>query len=70
MRHRLPQFQCAQVGRIAAITVSDIGDCGAAIHRRLGCPVLDVTDFSVEETAMRVIKLVADRQRERRAATS
>ena len=41
-------------------------DQATAIHRRLGCPVLDVSDFSVEETAMRVIKLVADRQRERR----
>ena len=41
-------------------------DQAAAIHRRLGCPVLNVSDFSVEETAMRVIKLVADRQRERR----
>jgi regulator of PEP synthase PpsR (kinase-PPPase family) len=41
-------------------------DQASAIHRRLGCPVLDVSDFSVEETAMRVIKLVADRQRERR----
>ena len=39
----------------------------AAIHRRLGCPVLDVSDLSVEETAMRVIRLVADRQRERHA---
>ena len=36
---------------------------GDGIHRRLGCPVLDVSDLSVEETAMRVIKLVADRQR-------
>ena len=39
----------------------------AAIHRRLGCPVLDVSDLSVEETAMRVIRIVADRQRERTA---
>jgi regulator of PEP synthase PpsR (kinase-PPPase family) len=29
--------------------------------------VLDVSDLSVEETAMRVIRLVADRQRERHA---
>ncbi len=43
-------------------------DQSAAVHRRLGCPVLDVSDYSVEETAMRVIKLVADRQRERRPA--
>jgi hypothetical protein len=40
----------------------------AVIHRRLGCPVLDVSDLSVEETAMRAIKLVADRQNERRGA--
>src|SRR3954464_9688307 len=45
-------------------------EMAASIHRRLGCPVLDVTDFSVEETAMRVIKLVSDRQRERRVAAS
>ena len=42
----------------------------AVIHRRLGCPVLDVSDLSVEETAMRAIKLVADRQNERRGARS
>ena len=45
-------------------------DQASAIHRRLGCPVLNVSDFSVEETAMRVIKLVADRQRERRGDVS
>src|SRR6185436_9101829 len=36
----------------------------AAIHRRLGCPVLDVSDLSVEETAMRIIRLVDQRRRE------
>ena len=40
-------------------------DPATAIHRRLALPVLDVSDLSVEETAMRVIKLVADRQPER-----
>jgi regulator of PEP synthase PpsR (kinase-PPPase family) len=37
-------------------------DHAGAIHRRLGCPVVDVSDISLEETAMRVIKLVADRR--------
>ncbi|MEI7759297.1 MAG: pyruvate, water dikinase regulatory protein [Thermoleophilia bacterium] len=41
-------------------------DEAAAIHRRLACPVLDVSDLSVEETAMRAIRAVADRQRERK----
>jgi [pyruvate, water dikinase]-phosphate phosphotransferase / [pyruvate, water dikinase] kinase len=35
----------------------------AAIHRRLGCPVLDITELSIEETASRVVKLVEDRKR-------
>ena len=36
-----------------------------AIHRRLGCPVLDITELSIEETASRVVKLVEDRKRAR-----
>jgi hypothetical protein len=40
-------------------------DQASAIHRRLGCPVLDVTELSIEETASRVVKLVEDRKRTR-----
>src|SRR3989441_1692991 len=36
----------------------------ASVQRRLGCPVLDVSDLSVEETAMRVIRIVDQRRRE------
>lgn len=35
----------------------------SSLHRQLGCPVLDVSELSVEETAMRIIRLVADRRR-------
>jgi [pyruvate, water dikinase]-phosphate phosphotransferase / [pyruvate, water dikinase] kinase len=35
------------------------------LHRRLRCPVIDVTELSVEETAMRIVRLV---ERRRRAA--
>jgi regulator of PEP synthase PpsR (kinase-PPPase family) len=35
----------------------------SAVHRRLGCPVIDVTELSVEETAMRIIRLVEQRRR-------
>jgi regulator of PEP synthase PpsR (kinase-PPPase family) len=38
-------------------------ETAARIHRRLRCPVIDVSDLSVEETAIRVVKLVADRSR-------
>ena len=36
----------------------------AAIHRRLGCPVIDVTGLSIEETAHRVIRLIDRRRQE------
>jgi regulator of PEP synthase PpsR (kinase-PPPase family) len=35
----------------------------SALHRRLGCPVLDVSELSVEETAARIIRLVERRHR-------
>ena len=37
------------------------------IHRRLGCPVLDITEQSIEETASRVVKLVEEREAGARA---
>ena len=36
------------------------------IHRRLGCPVIEVSELSIEEIALRIVRLVA----ERRAAAS
>jgi regulator of PEP synthase PpsR (kinase-PPPase family) len=33
------------------------------LHRKLRCPVIDVTELSVEETAMRIIRLVEKRRR-------
>ena len=41
----------------------------AALHRRLGCPVIDVSDLSIEETAHRVIRLVDRRRQEAHAVT-
>jgi regulator of PEP synthase PpsR (kinase-PPPase family) len=34
----------------------------ARVHRRLGCPVIDVSDLSIEETASRIVRLVHERQ--------
>jgi regulator of PEP synthase PpsR (kinase-PPPase family) len=39
----------------------------AALHRRLGCPVIEVTGLSIEETAHRVIRLVDRRRQEAHA---
>jgi hypothetical protein len=40
-------------------------DAAAAVHKRLACPVIDVSELSVEETAMRIVKLVDQRRRRR-----
>ena len=42
----------------------------AAIHKRLGCPVIDVTELSVEETAVRAVRLVERRSHELHANPS
>ena len=35
-----------------------------AIHRRLGCPVFEISEASIEETAHRIIRMVAGRRAE------
>jgi regulator of PEP synthase PpsR (kinase-PPPase family) len=42
-------------------------DLSAAVHRRLGCPVIDVTELSVEEAAIRIIRQVEQRRSDRQA---
>jgi hypothetical protein len=41
-------------------------EAATAVHRRLACPVIDVSELSVEETAMRIIKVVDHRRRQDR----
>jgi [pyruvate, water dikinase]-phosphate phosphotransferase / [pyruvate, water dikinase] kinase len=42
----------------------------AAIHRRLGCPVIDISELSIEETAQRILRTVESRTAEAAAAQS
>ncbi len=44
-------------------------DQAEAIHRRLGCPVIEVSNLAIEETAHRIIRLV-ERRRLEAAATA
>jgi regulator of PEP synthase PpsR (kinase-PPPase family) len=43
-------------------------DEASAVHRRLGCPVIDVSGLSIEETANRVLRVVEQRRAERQAS--
>jgi regulator of PEP synthase PpsR (kinase-PPPase family) len=38
-----------------------------AVHRRLGCPVIEVSNLAIEETARRIIHLVEQRRLAARA---
>ncbi len=40
------------------------------VHRRLGCPVLDVSELSIEETAQRVIRTLEQRRDESETVTT
>jgi [pyruvate, water dikinase]-phosphate phosphotransferase / [pyruvate, water dikinase] kinase len=42
----------------------------SAIHRRLGCPVIDISELSIEETAQRILRTVEGRRAEAIAAGS
>jgi regulator of PEP synthase PpsR (kinase-PPPase family) len=33
-----------------------------ALHRKLGCPVIEISELSIEETAARIIAMVERRQ--------
>jgi [pyruvate, water dikinase]-phosphate phosphotransferase / [pyruvate, water dikinase] kinase len=44
------------------LEIYDELDQAAVLHRRLGCPVIDVSELSIEETAHRVIRLVEQRR--------
>ena len=35
------------------------------LHRRLGCPVIDISELSIEETAHRALRVVAERRDEK-----
>lgn len=44
-------------------------DEASALHRRLGCPVIDISELSIEETAQRILRTVESRRGEATAAT-
>jgi [pyruvate, water dikinase]-phosphate phosphotransferase / [pyruvate, water dikinase] kinase len=51
----------------ALVEIYEELDYAADVHRRLGCPVIEMTELSIEETAARIIQLVERRRAEVRA---
>jgi regulator of PEP synthase PpsR (kinase-PPPase family) len=50
------------------VEIYDELEAAEAIHRRLGCPVIEISDLSIEETAARVLRILEQRQAEAGAA--
>ena len=69
-RERARLMQASRQQYAGIVEVYEELDVAAAVHRRLGCPVIDVTELSVEETAVRIIRLVERRSHELRANPS
>jgi regulator of PEP synthase PpsR (kinase-PPPase family) len=40
------------------------------IHRRLGCPVIEVSELSIEEISHRIIRLVTERRDQARVSAA
>ena len=49
------------------VEIYDELEAAEAIHRRLGCPVIEISELSIEETAHRVVRLVDRRRQEAHA---
>jgi regulator of PEP synthase PpsR (kinase-PPPase family) len=70
---RLAEIRSARVQNLGAgrkqyaelLRIYEELEHAAAIHRRLGCPVIEVSELSIEETAHRVVRIVEQRRRER-----
>jgi len=61
-QERIRQMKASPKAYAELVDIYDELEHADALHRRLGCPVLDVTELSIEETASRVVKLVEQRK--------
>jgi regulator of PEP synthase PpsR (kinase-PPPase family) len=52
------------------VEIYDELEAAEALHRRLGCPVIEISELSIEETAARVIRMIEQRRAEAGAAAA
>ena len=69
-RERARLMQAARQQYAGLVAIHEELAEAADIHRRLGCPVIDVTELSVEETATRIVRLVERRRHDLQANPS
>src|SRR5256885_12383130 len=69
---RLAEIRRARVRNLGAnnrryaelAEVYDELEVAAALQRRLGCPVIDISELSIEETAQQILRTVESRRAE------
>jgi len=61
-RARARNMGASQRAYAELVEIYDELEEASAVHRRLGCPVLEVSEVSIEETAHRIIRLVQERR--------
>jgi len=61
-QERVRQMRASPKAYAQIVEIYEELDEADRVHRRLGCPVLDITELSIEETATRVLKLVEERK--------
>ena len=66
---RVRQMRAGKRAYAELVEIYEELEHAAAIHRRLGCPVIEVSNLSIEETAHHIIRLVEERRPEARAAS-
>jgi [pyruvate, water dikinase]-phosphate phosphotransferase / [pyruvate, water dikinase] kinase len=66
---RTRQMRGSKRGYAQLVEIYEELEQAEAIHRRLGCPVIEVSNLAIEETAHRIIRLV-DQRRQAAASAS
>jgi [pyruvate, water dikinase]-phosphate phosphotransferase / [pyruvate, water dikinase] kinase len=69
-RERVRQMRASKRAYAELVEIYEELEQAEAIHRRLGCPVLEVSNAAIEETAHRIIRLVEQRRLDAHAAAT
>ncbi len=67
-KERVRQIRASKRAYAELLEIYEELEQAEQIHRRLGCPVIEVSNLAIEETAHRIIRLVEQRRLERRHA--
>jgi regulator of PEP synthase PpsR (kinase-PPPase family) len=61
-QERLRQMRSTPRAYAEIVEIYEELEQAEALHRRLGCPVIDITELSIEETSARIVRLVEQRR--------